>query len=666
MVDGNSMDRTVTGNRFNERKLGVSGLKLNQARSKYILLSLVVILGSALRVYGLDRSLWLDEVVSVNQQRDIWGLVTGAHHQPLHYIILHFFMLFGNDEFTVRLYSVIFGVLSILLIYKVGELFFGRPREGLIGAFLLSISTMHIRHSQEARYYSLCMFLSLLSLFLFYKAIKENGKKLWIGFILSTILCAFTHYYLLFIPLVEMLFFAFMLIKNRSSFIMSARKIGKKKIFLLLLGFVVLSIFLLPTLQKALYIIQTRLAWAPWGLKPASFFQDLFSYFCFGFSFSFFSYLSGTVLAASFLCIFLLFLLLGLITSIKEHREQTILLLLWVFLPAAIVFIISVTLSSPVADAKYMIFILPGYLVGISRGISTISNTLLRCYYKIVYGFSSIPLLERRQLVISLAITMVIMVAFAGVSVVPLQEHYNKPSDYEDWKAAARYLEINSRPGDVIIVEPLYLEQCLLYYYEKNCSTVDFMENITTTTGASLSPFKDFKDIISKHDRVWLVLSPRHIQYVHQGILNWVQNNFIEVRRFTGVFIYSRPRAELILVSTKNMSFIGLDSALGEPVAKFWHNNDSATFNVNISKAANYTIAIHATSGIKGKSALELVIDGASKGTKTFFEHDWSWVEFGTFYLDSGLHEIKIISREGGDLGDTNVIFDQVAIWPKQ
>ena len=112
------------------------------------------------------------------------------------------------------------------------------------------------------------------------------------------------------------------------------------------------------------------------------------------------------------------------------------------------------------------------------------------------------------------------------------------------------------------------------------------------------------------------------------------------------------------------MSFIGLDSPPGEPVAKFWHNDDSATFNVNISKAANYTIAIHATSYIK--SALELEIDGSSKGIKTFIEHDWRWVELATFYMDSGLHEIKIISREGGELGDTSVTFDQVAIWPKQ
>jgi len=641
----------------------VSRLKLNQTKSKYVLLSLIVILGATLRIYGLDRSLWLDEVTSVNRQRDLQSHLSRIYEpMNLYLIILHFFMLFGNDELPARLPSVIFGVLSILLIYKVGELFFGRSREGLIGAFLLSISTMHVQHSQEARYYSLCTFLSLLSLFLFYKAIKENGKKLWVGFILSTILAVLSHWYMLFVPLIEMLFLAFILIKNRSSFIMSARKIGKKKIFLLILGLIIISIFSLPILQEALYYIERewRAHHQPYGLKPASFFQDLFSFFSFGFSSSFLSYLYGRVIDASFLYIFLLFFLLGLFTSIGEHREQTILLLLWVFLPAITVFILSF-IFEPFAIARYLIFILPGYLVSISKGISSIANSLLKFYYKIMYGFSSIPLLKRKQAVISSTIAMVAMVAFAGVSVVPLQEHYKSPSDYEDWKAAAEYLEIHSRPGDVIIVEPDFLKQCLLYYYEKNSSTADFMKNITIPIGYSL---KDFEDTVSKHGGVWLVLSPRHVRHVNPEILNWAQLNCIEARSFTGVSIYSHARGGLILVSTQNMSFIGLDSPPGKPVAEFWHNNDSAIFNVNISKAANYTIAIHAKSWIE--SALELVIDGASKGIKTFVEHDWSYVGLGTFYLDTGLHEIKIISREGGDLGDTNVSFDQVAIWPEQ
>ena len=56
------------------------------------------------------------------------------------------------------------------------------------------------------------------------------------------------------------------------------------------------------------------------------------------------------------------------------------------------------------------------------------------------------------------------------------------------------------------------------------------------------------------------------------------------------------------------------------------------------------------------------MIDGTSKGIKSFCADDWEYVELGTFHLEVGTHEIKIISREGGDLGDTNIVFDQIVI----
>jgi len=639
----------------------MSRLGANQMKSEYVLLSLVVILGSALRIYGLDKSLWLDEVISVNRQRDIQSLVSHIDLPgKLYFIILHFFMIFGNDEVAARSPSVIFGVLSIYLIYKVGELFFGRPREGLIGAFLLSISTMHVWYSQEARYYSISMFLSLLSLFLFYKAIRENGKKLWVGFIISTILAVLSHWYMLFIPLIEMSFLAFILIKNRRSVIMRARKIGGKKIFLLVLGLMVAPISSIRLLQTALSLVET--GWIlriEWGLKPESFFEDFFSYFSFGFSFSSLSNLCGRVMASSFLYFFLLFFLLGIFASIGKYRELTVFLLLWIFLPTMIVLILTLNFGSPITSAKYMIFILPGYLIVISRGISSIDASLIRCYCKIRYSFTSIPLVERKKGAI-LAIAMATILAFAGISVFPLQQYYKSGSP-ENWKAAADYLVTNARPDDIIVVEPRWIMECLLYYYEKNSSMAGPMNKITT----SMDYFEDFKDVSSKYDKVWFVFSPPHTKYVNPKILDWMQRNFMEIRRFRGVSIYYHSEG-LILVSKKNMSFIGLDSPPDERVARFWHNNDSATFNVEISKAATYTIAIHAISGAAGKSALELVIDGASKGIKTFVGNEWSHVELGRFYLDIGLHEIKVVSREGGDLGNTSIVFDQVVIWPNQ
>jgi hypothetical protein len=249
---------------------------------------------------------------------------------------------------------------------------------------------------------------------------------------------------------------------------------------------------------------------------------------------------------------------------------------------------------------------------------------------------------------------------FVGISVIPLYEHYKSPN--EDWKAAVEYLENKVRVGDVIITEPPYLKQCLDYYYEQNSTNTDFLKSITLTINSSVSPFRDFLDIISKNQNVWIVLSPRHLSDFNSGILNWTMFNSIEAGVFQGVSIYSRP-SRIIHVYTNTMKFVGLDSPPGDPVALFWQNNDSATFNINILKPTNYTLVIHAKSSMN--SALEILIDGESKGIKTFSEYEWNNVELGTFHMRLGSHEIQIVNRENEETGDTNVAFDKFIIWEK-
>jgi len=643
------------------------GHKFSSSRDKlnrhflFLLLFFIVILGSALRIYGLSyKSMWADEVWSIELSgKNIPEVIRDSflrdRHPPLYYIMLHFFLYFGDSEFVARLPSVIFGVLSIWLIYKVGRLFFGK-REGLISAFLLSISTMHIHYSQEARMYSLFILLALFSLFLFYKAVKENSRKLWIGFMLSTMLGILSHYYMLFIPLIEGIFFVFMLISNRSSFFMGMKKVIKRKLYyptprdkketlLFILGLVVISIFL----KYVLDLLKTGILFSPWGLKPSSFFEELFSRFgADDFGFLFFSLRMDAGFLYNFFKVSFLFLLtflLGLVTSIIDYREQSILLLLWVFFPTITVFVLTLSLGSSITVPHYMIFILPGYIIGVSKGISSIAKGLSKCCYKIIHGLSPFPL----SVSIS-SIALVITLIFAGLSTIPLQEYYSDKR--VDWRGAGEYLEANSHPGDVIIVEPTYQQHCLLYYYDAYLKK-------TRVISTELS-LVEIKDTCSKYDRVWFVL---HYD-AKDEIRNWVHHNFIEANIFGGswglIFIFYRTN-ELIFISTKEMDFVGLDSP-PEPVAEFWHNDDSATFNVNISKAANYTMLIHAKSWIK--SALELVIDGKSKGIVTFTADDWSYIELVTFYFDSGSHEIKLVNREGGDLGDTNVVFDKVIIRP--
>ena len=127
--------------------------------------------------------------------------------------------IFGQSEFSVRFPALIFGVLSIFMIYKLGKALFN-PEIGLISALILAVSPFQIHYSQEARPYSLLMLLSLISTYYFVKFIKSKDKENFhykfdypvhkisnfiknkknIGiYIVSTLIGIYTHYFIFFL-----------------------------------------------------------------------------------------------------------------------------------------------------------------------------------------------------------------------------------------------------------------------------------------------------------------------------------------------------------------------------------------------------------------------------------------------------------------------------------
>ncbi|HVY55961.1 MAG TPA: glycosyltransferase family 39 protein, partial [Thermodesulfobacteriota bacterium] len=146
---------------------------------------MIFLLGLGLRIYGLGtESLWYDEAVSVSASRlgiadqITWNLSHSDNNPPLYYSILHCWVsLFGDSEFSVRFPSAIFGSLSILAIYAIGNLLFGR-KTGLIAALILATSVFHVWFSQEARAYTLLTLFTLLSFYYFLRLVSAPQDKL--------------------------------------------------------------------------------------------------------------------------------------------------------------------------------------------------------------------------------------------------------------------------------------------------------------------------------------------------------------------------------------------------------------------------------------------------------------------------------------------------------
>jgi len=148
-----------------------------------LILILCLLIGFALRFYTFDqKSFWMDEVHTFNDSRDdIKGQIKfykgkPTHlHPPLFFILTHLFYPFEKPERDLRIIPLIFGILSIPMIYFLSRLF--SPKIVLPCTLSLTLMTYHISLSQDGRSYSLIMFLGMAGLCFFIKHLTTSKKR---------------------------------------------------------------------------------------------------------------------------------------------------------------------------------------------------------------------------------------------------------------------------------------------------------------------------------------------------------------------------------------------------------------------------------------------------------------------------------------------------------
>ncbi len=129
-------------------------------RKEIFALLLCLVIGFALRLYTFEqKSLWLDEIYTFNDAR--YGLKDALNlyrensaylHPPLFFMLTHLFYPFTKPERDLRIIPLIFGTLSIPMVYLLARLF--SPHIALPCALSLTFMTYHISLSQDARSYS--------------------------------------------------------------------------------------------------------------------------------------------------------------------------------------------------------------------------------------------------------------------------------------------------------------------------------------------------------------------------------------------------------------------------------------------------------------------------------------------------------------------------------
>jgi len=455
--------------------------------------AVATLVGAGVRLHHLaGRSLWIDEAASTYFAtmpwrpflRLLWGY---QGNMTLYYFLLRAWMHLGDSESVVRGLSVLFGILAIPAVYVLGTALFDRAT-GLIAAALLSVHSFHVAFSQEARGYSLLIFLLVLTTYVLVR-VMESKQELWRWMLFAVVaaLCVYAH------------IFAVLVLAAHALAIVFPRPFRVRLKAVVVTAFV-FGILVAPMAGFVLLHHSDQIAWVP---KPAP-----------GEIFEFLKLLTSQ---GGILLMVLYFALCGLAfwpsaagSALGRENWALRLLGLWVVLPPALTLAASVI--KPLFFPRYMVMCVPALVILAARGIVRFSQGTAVNYWAAT----------------SVLVLVLILSAWGT-------HHYflDFPNETSDWRSAVNYILERQQPGDGVV---FYIpnDYAYLYYVRRAEGQHEVTEapDVVYPPPSWRPPGRDeIERDISGRKRIWLVL---HIEESDPQISAVIQSTLAERLRAEG------------------------------------------------------------------------------------------------------------------------------------
>lgn len=438
-------------------------------------LIVILILATSLRAYRPELwSLWEDEIytVALRANQPVIELLYFPQdpHPPLYFLIAHFWMEgIGSSATAMRGLSVMFSIGTVLMGFVLARELYD-DLTGLVAALLVSLSTVHIHFGRTIRMYSLFTFLVLCSWY-YYVRTDEPGYKTKLGYILFTVALLYTHVYAIFVVLAQ----------NLQYLLSTRRHLTAKQWWGIQGGISILYLPWIVALASQLISIfssdeASGIGWIP---EPsASLFRD--AILMYGNFPSFYPILGGgTVTWIGGLSLLFLFNFLVVFAVVTYRRNGEIeyyithagesgglglLFLSSTLVPFAISYFIT-----PIFFPRYTIVASLALLILVSRGIVNLPHR------RIAHG---------------------LLVLIVVTSLVGAHGYYTEDS-VEDWRGVVNGFEDDTHEGDVLLLDPGWIQDNVEYYYDG--ATVQKSRISDRTSPA------DLREITASHDRIWLI-----------------------------------------------------------------------------------------------------------------------------------------------------------------
>jgi uncharacterized membrane protein len=444
-----------------------------------LLLFLIIAIAAYLRLHMLGvRSLWATECFSVLVARQPWPTFLrtmwwGEGNMALYYTLLRGWQVLGDSEVWLQSLSVLFGVLTILVLYALGSRFLSQ-KVGLISAALLAVHGFHIEHSEQLRSYSLLTLLVVLSTYLFLALLDSPQKKyLWMFYVLFSALAIYAQVFAVFVLAAQW-------------FALKRGRIKQLGSFNVLFTFIAILVLVTPLLAVMTLRDHGQLDWVPglsfqgilnviWGIVGA----DVLGL----------QYPRGKVLLAVLYLACWILALWGILrkdkdlASVNQPNARTAVAVLACSLFFPILAMAAISLVKPILYPRYVLMCVPAAVMLASQGIVTIERWFWTSGKLISYAI------------------LVAMIAMSLVGVRQFDVSLQNPG--LDWRRVTKYILEHGEAGDAAFFYSLSGEWAWEYYSAREVRvgqqipkaiSLPSMEQASIETGTA--PYR----------RVWLIL----------------------------------------------------------------------------------------------------------------------------------------------------------------
>ncbi len=409
-------------------KTELFALKNYTKRKEILILGLCFIVGFALRFYTFDqKSLWMDEIHTYNDSRDnLKGHLRFYQenptflHPPLFFVLTHLFYPFPKPERDLRIIPLIFGTLSVPMIYFLSRLFC--PGIALPCTLSLTFMTYHISLSQDGRSYAFILFLGMVALYFLMKHL-DTSKITYLLLVAATYaLLFFTSYASIpFIFLSQVLWFYG--VRN------DAQK-PRPSSFLVLNGLTLL--FCLPWILFIVLNYKDQPLMHPFHIEGTGSYLTILYLIIH-------DWVPHAPLMISSIMLLILF------PFFSENKKNASILLALFILPVGGLYLFCKILNlTHFVTSRYFINFLPPFLIALYLSLHSIETKF-----------------EKLRKLIRLKFLFVALFIASNLSILPL--YYR--SEKQDLKGLVDYLKVHLREGDKILDGGMGYMPGILHYF---------------------------------------------------------------------------------------------------------------------------------------------------------------------------------------------------------